>query len=112
LYYLSFEKNKLDFKIMSKINRCLLLIFLCFGLQLYSQVNVNGSFMPLKGKYKVSDWVKEALEVQTLSYDSSSITIVLADNGKTTFYSLTIKPTAIIIDGWHYNRGNQGIRVA
>jgi hypothetical protein len=85
---------------MSKINRCLLLMVLCLGLQAYPQVDTNGSFMPLKGKYIVSGWVKEAQEAQAVNYNSSSITITLTDNEKAPFYTLIIKPSGTIIDGW------------
>ncbi len=58
----------------------------------------EGSFMPLSGKYIVSGWVKEEVSTQQVTYDKSYIKVEI--NGITPIYSINLKPTGSIIDGW------------
>ncbi|MDR6762072.1 hypothetical protein J2Y38_002283 [Flavobacterium sp. 2755] len=58
------------------------------------------SFIPEKGKYIVSGWVKENTAQQQITYSNSNITISIANGNGAPFYSETFKPSGMIIDGW------------
>ena len=61
----------------------------------------EGSFMPESGKYIISGWVKEdQVSKQPSSYTDSSIKVAIADGQNTPIYSVQIKPSGTIIDGW------------
>ena len=81
------------------------LLLLLFLNKIYAQQsNLSlvpfGSFMPDVGKYIVSGWVKEGQIEIPSNYVDSGINIAIANEFSAPIYSIVIKPSGGIIDGW------------
>lgn len=63
-------------------------------------ISNEGSFMPEQGKYIVSGWVKEETNVSTNNPYNSEIIISLKEGINNPFYTIVLKPSGQVIDGW------------
>ena len=77
-----------------------IIFVLLFFNKLQAQIDNEGSFMPTPGKYIVSGWVKEAIPKQQVGYTDSSIKVIFGDANYPPLYTIYLKPSGTIIDGW------------
>jgi hypothetical protein len=82
---------------MRKVHLLFLFFWVC---KFLAQNPEDSSFMPESGKYVLSAWVKQSNQTQLLTYLESSIKLSINDGNNPSLYSIILKPSGNIIDGW------------